>query len=243
MNQKGIPSYDASFDNERNVYKRLRLSTETDDHRCLNQIELSNQFKEECNIEVSQNQISKLENDQIKEVPKFMLDAYRQYFGVSTDYLLGFTELRTVNLEMQRVSFVTGLSENSLIVLDYLRKCRSFPNKTLAEQNYSTIKCLNLILESYYKDVMLSMDNYCDSRKRVMEDCSVNTLFSMIDDYIYADESVCSQENKIVFFTSKIRSKPVNIESMYEKTLRDDIIREIDKIKNSVKGGDADDLT
>lgn len=230
--------YNDFFDKEENVFARLRKSTATNEHDYLKQKELAKAFKTECGIELTQKQISDLEHDNFKEIPKYMLDAYRQFFNVSTDYLLGFTDMRTVNLEMQRVSFVTGLSEKSLIVLDYLRKFKGVTNTPTGLINYSTIQCLNMILESYYDETIVARDNYCDNTKRMMEICYVDTLFSKIDDYINSSDAKCSLDNKKVSFTRKNTTRSIDIELMYEMMLKERVNREIEKFK---KEGDAND--
>ena len=232
--------YNSFFDDEKNVFRRLRKSTETSEHPYLNQMKLSELFKEECGIEISQNQISKLENDEIKDVPKYMLNAYRQLFCVSTDYLLGFTDMRTVDLEMQRVSFVTGLSEKSLIVLDYLRRFKGVTNTATGLINFSTIHILNMILESYYEEVIQARENYCDNTKRIIEKCDVETLFSKLDDYFNSSDAKCSLENSEVTFTRNNTTRKINVQNMYELTRKDIVVKEIDRLKH-LKEGDADD--
>lgn len=233
-----IPKANNTFmEDEENVYRRLRLMQETEEKKAPTQTELSNIFANELGIHITQGQISKLENDVLKEIPsREVLEAYSLYFGVSTDYLLGFSEMRTVNLEMRRTSFVTGLSEKSLIVLDYLRKFKGADNTATGLINYSTIRCINKILESYYKRVIQAQDDYCDNA--LMNDCSVNTLFSMIDDYFNASDAECTAKDKKVTFTRKNVSYPVDIEAMYEIMNRENIINELNRLKN-LKEGDA----
>lgn len=88
------------------------------------------------------------------------LHALAQYYQVSSDYLLGLTDIASPNIDTQTISKKTGLSEDSLCHLEQL--------KTKAEKNSDeqsvvsllTLKTINLILEEDTDNLLENLAYY-----------------------------------------------------------------------------------
>lgn len=231
------------------VFKKLR------ENAGLSPSELIEEFKVKCNFDINQSAISKLEGGSTQYPKKDTLSAYKTYFNVSIDYLLGFTNIQSTNPNMEYISNITGLSEKSLLVLDYLRRFNGKKNSATAMLNYSTITCLNKILETYYDQAMQSKkDQYS-----IGFSCPVETLFSRLNDYFEIENITASiSSNKIVKDWESKRqkgndrndklsellsnidkitiskdnySKDVDLKKYWSQIVKDDVIREIDNIK------------
>lgn len=100
---------------KKNVYLKLRESTETDERKCLTQEELSIIFESEGNP-VSQSVISKLEKSK-KEPPTKsfeVIKAYSEHFKVTSDYLLGLRNIPIVDENIVMICNYLGLSDKSI---------------------------------------------------------------------------------------------------------------------------------
>lgn len=132
--------------NNENVYKRLRESTETNSKPALTQPQLAEEFAKQGNP-VSQSMISKIENSKKNPPTKSptILKAYADYFNVTTDYLLGIRDTKQADENIAMISKVTGLNEDAINTLIKL-KSGKYHNQYKFDYALHT---LNLILATY----------------------------------------------------------------------------------------------
>lgn len=72
-------------------------------------------------LNIDRGTIAKYETQ--KRIPSFEhLTAFSEYFNVSTDYLLGLTDNKTTDIEIQSICNKTGLSEKSIDVITELNE-------------------------------------------------------------------------------------------------------------------------
>lgn len=82
------------------------------------------------------------------------------FYGVSTDYLLGISESRSRNSEIRTIHNSTGLSDNALIKLMMDKDLTD--NGICASDDFSYISVLNKIIESdSFSDMARLADAYC----------------------------------------------------------------------------------
>lgn len=145
MKQKDINGLDIKKVHER--FRELRENTETNKKSAISQRDLAKQ------INVAHSRISKLENEFDTTIPSLNdLIAYRDYFNVSIDYLLGFEDEPTVDVDLRAISKEFGVSAKALNnIRDILMEYDS--SKRLEN-------CLNVFLESKYFVYFLS--SWCD---------------------------------------------------------------------------------
>lgn len=93
------------------------------------------------------------------------------YFGVSTDYLLGRSDIKTVDISAQAIIAYTGLSEENVTTLHNMashigRPAVSTENgEVILDGNQPFIDCLNDILEAFYCDRETIMRHYIRLRR------------------------------------------------------------------------------
>ncbi len=75
------------------------------------------------------------------------LEKYADFFGVSTDYLLGRTDTRTPETSIQAVCDYTHLAEKSIEVLRAFAELDSIVNSD--GEKYTNIDIINILLESF----------------------------------------------------------------------------------------------
>ena len=97
------------------------------------------------------------------------LQLYHNYFNVSYDYLLGYTNVTDV--EMSKMSEFTGLTENSLINLNLLSKCKSEkPKYTFVDDKYFDIpRCVNHFFSDIAIFKFFTMMNNIMCEKDILE--------------------------------------------------------------------------
>lgn len=134
------------MNNDENIYKSLRNSTETNSKPALTQGELAQEFKKQGNP-VSQSMISKIENSNLNPPTKShtILKAYADYFNVTTDYLLGIRDTKQADENIAMVNKVTGLSEDAINTLIKLKSGKYYNQRKF---DYA-LHTLNLILSNY----------------------------------------------------------------------------------------------
>lgn len=106
----------------KNVYKKLRENTETDATPALTQVQLSDTFADE-GTPLAQSVISKLELSK-KEPPTTSFDvlkAYSNHFNTTSDYLLGFTNEPSRNIDRISASNITGLNGKAIDCLESIK--------------------------------------------------------------------------------------------------------------------------
>lgn len=88
-----------------------------------------------------------------------------QYFGVSTDYLLGLSDVQSPDTDIQAICKYTGLSEKALNSILLFKKCQTldkeYDNKRHSERfpNYEYTDTISLIISDFYynPDIIFSL--------------------------------------------------------------------------------------
>lgn len=102
---------------------------------------------------------------------------YAKYFGVSTDYLLGLSDVATTNIEIKAICEYTGLSELSLKVLNICNQIKQLESDIY---KYGYIDVINFLLEKTYKN-----DNLFNTLHKLMNNSFSNKVFGFeIEDKI-----------------------------------------------------------
>ncbi len=106
-------------------FKNLRTS-QTDKHgKELPGIQMAQKLIDtQCvtnySVNVIRQEISKVEKGKFPQL--YLIEGYSKYFNVTSDYLLGLRETKTVDENIAMISKVTGLTDESIEVLKALRK-------------------------------------------------------------------------------------------------------------------------
>ena len=91
----------------------------------MSHVELKKELKELYGIEISRDSLMNYEVSEVNH-SKFgtnlkmnaeYLSCFSKFYGVSTDFLLGLTDIKTPNVEIQDICKKTGLSENAVKIL------------------------------------------------------------------------------------------------------------------------------
>lgn len=88
------------------------------------------------------------------------LYALAQYYNVSSDYLLGLTDVASPNIDEQAISKKTGLSEDSIYHLELLQNTIDPKYEELSIVRLLTLKTINLILEEEADDLLCNLAYY-----------------------------------------------------------------------------------
>lgn len=133
------------------ILKELRESTETNERKALSQRELA------AVINISHSRISKLESLDDETEPSLSdLIAYRNFFNVSIDYLLGFESEPSTNIELKTISKEYGISAKALVNIKNILLDHSFAAKENPDNFEGRLKStLNTLLESPMFEIFL----------------------------------------------------------------------------------------
>ncbi|MDR0986510.1 MAG: helix-turn-helix domain-containing protein [Ruminococcus sp.] len=108
-----------------------------------------------------------------------------EYFGVSTDYLLGLSEVKTPNADIQTAINITGLEETALNVLSDMPKFKW--NDTGAERCGATIEyreAINLLLsDEYGKQALRLIYSYFFAEMSIEQNTTLFTTKVNIDGF------------------------------------------------------------
>lgn len=130
------------------IFKGLRESTETDELKAISQRKLANETG------ISYSRISYLENENDDTMPSLNdLIAYRNFFGVSIDYLLGLEEEPSTNSQLRAISNEYGITSKALENIK-----ESLLIKRFGKFDDDFKEALNMTLESKkLKDLLLEL--------------------------------------------------------------------------------------
>ena len=77
-----------------------------------------------------------------------------KYFNVSADYLIGLTDCKTTDTNLEAVCEYTGLTESSI--------------QNIKNYDKHLLKPLNMIFESYYfRDLLIALNNYYKTKEKI----------------------------------------------------------------------------
>ena len=148
-------------------------------------------YIENYTTDVIRQEIGKVENKG-KFPQLFLIEGYSKYFKVTSDYLLGIRESRTVDENIAMISKTTGLSDDSInilkelspkdkLVLNALIKNNGITNFRYALENYynQTFKAINI------RGLGESMDMTDSESRKVFEYISVELLKDILNTVIH----------------------------------------------------------
>ena len=122
-------------------------------------------------IQLASSRISELENNK-REMSLTELKAYHKFFNVSFEYLLGETDTKTTNEDVQIACETTGLSEEAIKVIRTYRECekntlselisfnycdRNIPDKISFENMKLNFSFVLATIDEYYKTYIKSL--------------------------------------------------------------------------------------
>ncbi len=107
------------------------------------------------NLGVTQQTLSRYEKGQRQASLDFVVRASR-FFNVSADYLLGLSDVSSVNEDIKTACKVTGLSEQAIKQLQYSNLLTTIEIAPNMYEKFKQIDALNYLLEQEYSDLFLS---------------------------------------------------------------------------------------
>lgn len=206
-----------SFNNEElkkihSRFRKLRLDTETNEKKPISQRALAQK------IGVVYTRINKLESEDDETEPSlFDLTAYSKYFNVSVDYLLGFADETTKNVEIKEITKKYGLSSKSLTNLQkIIEPCLK--------------DTLNELLENdFLKNVLTSITDYIDIIPKFNDERFDEVKIDKdIYFWIYANDVEILREQEVLKSIKILKSST----NQYKKTLNRYILEVNNKIEN-----------
>ena len=132
--------------------------------------ELSEAIEKKTGVNIAPSTLSDLEKygDSKSKDPRLStLKAIAQFFGVSIDYLAGYTEAKSPQTEMQAIHRFLGLSETSinLLKMDHSRnnKIVSTINTMLEAEDGELLRTISDYMTFYSKDIYIKSDGSTES--------------------------------------------------------------------------------
>lgn len=128
--------------NKRNLsdrYTDLRIE------KGLSQTELANAL--DCNKQY----VSKIESGE-RALSLALLEKYADFFDVSTDYLLGRTDIKTNNIDVKSICEYTGFSEKSINTILAFKEIEKYTRNRDVPCKYTLLDTFNFIVEEIGND-------------------------------------------------------------------------------------------
>lgn len=129
---------------------------------------------------ISKSTLSNIENDK-RDPGADVIRKLAKHYGVSTDYLLGLTDIKTPETNARAVISYTGLSEENVKTLHDMASSLGGPalsskdaNIICLDGNKPFLDCLNDLLESVYTDRDTIMKHYIRLRRKPMKNETVD---------------------------------------------------------------------
>lgn len=163
---------------------------------------------------------------------EFLMKA-SDYFGVSTEYLLGRTDHRTPDLDIGKVLEITGLSNESLEILAYVKEKYSMVDETILNDNdtYAAFcEALNdFISNGGFISLIMHYKNYIIEKRNYNEIFTIGQNGEIKKSDLYFDRMVipkykCEEQFRRILE----RSKNININS--DKELLNNYLTEVVRI-------------
>ncbi len=184
---------------------------------------------------VTQQTLSRYEKGQRQASLDFVVKASR-YFNVSADYLLGITDVKSTNKDIQYIHKYTGLNENSISTLKFFNSIPFQPEF----YHFDEINTINLLLGQEHSSYSINNFFY-----NVLADGSNNILKIITNiinlKYIKSDKLIIDESGEIEkynpiehgVFHSKIMS--INTDELLDTLLFDKLKQSIVELRKSLK--------
>lgn len=178
---------------------------------------------------VTQQTLSRYEKGQRKASTKFVVKASK-YFNVSTDYLLGITDIKTPNRDIRYIHEYTGLDEISISTLNNLNNVS--PQSDVS--HFNEIDIINLLLSqgcNTYKADDRCYNTLKDDSNNILKILTsiMNLKYIKSDRLIINDLGEIEKYNPIIYNDSHLNSINIDINELLGDIL-------FDKLKESIVG-------
>lgn len=136
-------------------------------------------------VSISKSTLSDIENNK-RDPGAEIICTLAKHYGVSTDYLLGLSDIKTPETTAQAVIRYTGLSEANVNTLHDM--AQNTGNEVVTKKNGNTIylggnkpflDCLNDLLEAVYGDRTALMKHYIRLRRAAIKNETVDFWYVM----------------------------------------------------------------
>ena len=158
-------------------------------------------------LKISQQVLSSLENGKTAFTDEYLIQ-FAKYFNVSSDYLLGLTDIKTTDRDVNFVCEYTGLDENTVLTLNRVVKERN------EAKEYEDSRKRELTEDTF---VMTQLDLY-DNFQKVTNDIILSNAFADCVHslaFIYADIQKLSP-----FYIKLIQSGEEDDENFVKDSMR-----------------------
>lgn len=134
---------------------------------------------------IPQSTLSEIENDK-REPGAGIIRKLAEHYGVSSDFLLGLSDIRTDDITAQSVIEYTGLSEDNVKTLHCMAAAAGGPiiaeedeNVTVIDCNKPFLDCLNDLLDALYYDRDVISNHYVRLRRSTLKNDAVDLWYVM----------------------------------------------------------------
>lgn len=129
---------------------------------------------------IPQSTLSEIENDK-REPGAGIIRKLAEHYGVSADFLLGLSDIRTADITAQSVIEYTGLSEDNVKTLHCMSYSAGGPiiaeedgDVTIIDGNKPFLDCLNDLLDALYYDRDFIASHYVRLRRTTLKNDAVD---------------------------------------------------------------------
>lgn len=187
---------------------------------------------------VTQQTLSRYEKGQRQASLDFVVSASK-YFNVSTDYLLGITDVKSKNKDIQYIHEYTGLNENSISTLGFFNSI-PFQSKFYY---FDEIDTINLLLGQEYNTYHIDYGLYdvlADGSNNILKIITniINLKYIKSNKLIIDESGEIEKYNPIEHdgFHSKIMS--INTDELLDNLLFDKLKQSIVELRKTLKESD-----
>jgi len=184
-------------------YKALRLSVKDESGQPIS----IKDFASNC-VNLQSPRISELENNR-REMSLTELKAYHNYFKVSFEYLMGETDVTTIDDKVKAACEITGLNEEAVNAIAWMYRSKNYVKCDASRLPIKKTDVLNVLCTNHSIDILcmaclttVFRENYLEESHRLL----------LIDDY----------EERVEFEEWKLQK---SIESIVEITV--DALKEV----------------
>lgn len=203
-------------------YRQLRLSLRDENNEPISTRDFAENF-----VKLTAPRVSELENNK-REMSLTELKAYHKCFGVSFEYLLGETDIMTVNEDIQMACKLTGLNDKAILQLKSIYEKKEY-------RAYTDLLSL-IIANNNFEHLLGLLESYITSGDETFsftpETMSIMNLYQK-------DISLLAINNSIKNILDSISYKFINdVIPTNLRTLKVVTKKQVDKWKTDYQNGD-----
>lgn len=198
-------------------YKELRQTIKNSSGDTISIKDFSEQIK------LATSRISELENGK-REMSLTELKAYHHFFNVSFEYLLGETDIKSVDDTLKNICNATGLNEDTVLSLMDSRKKTGFTNPDLV--NFIHDRGLFSYFTTIINSIILYTDRLYNKKEELyskMPDCNINEEFLAlnaidVNSSVYGlSKKILDIKDRIEYLTFKLQQTVISLVKIYEE--------------------------